>query len=44
MVDHCSKEATRLFQSAWEIEEHGPNGAFQFYHRPFIEALHIADA
>ena len=43
VVDRCSKESAGLFQSMWDIEENGPNGAFQFYHRPFIEAPHIAD-
>lgn len=37
MADRCSKEAAGPFQHTWVIEEHGPNGAFHFYHRPFTK-------
>ena len=43
VADHCSKEVAGPLQHAWDIEEHGPNGYFQFYHRPFIEAPLMAD-
>ena len=33
VADHCSKEAAGPFR---------PNGAFHFYHRPFIKAPQIA--
>ena len=42
-ADHCSKEAAGLYQTSWDIEEHGPNGAYHFYHRPFIESPYILD-
>ena len=28
VADHCSKEVAGPLQHAWDIEEHGPNGAF----------------
>ena len=37
-ANRCSKEAAGVLQSSWEIEEIGPNGAYSFYHRPFMEA------
>ena len=43
MADRCLKEVARPLQLAWDIEEHEPNGAFPFYHRPYIEAPHMAD-
>lgn len=43
-ADRCSKEATILYQSSWDIEEHGPNGAYHFYYRPFIKAPYFVDA
>ena len=42
-ADRCSKEAAGVLQPSWEIEEFGPNGAYWFYHRPFMEAPHPAD-
>lgn len=42
-ADKCSKEAAGPFLPAWEIEELGPNEAYNFYHRMFIEN-HFPDA
>lgn len=39
----CSKEAAGPLLPAWEIEEQGPNEAYQFYHRSFFEN-HFLDA
>ena len=36
-VDTCSKEVSSPLQHGWEIEEFGPDEAYNFYHRPFIE-------
>ena len=36
-VDQCSKEAEGVLHPSWEIEEYGPNGAYCYYHRSFME-------
>ena len=37
-ADRCSKEAAETYQTSWFVEEHGPNGAYHFYDRPFDAA------
>jgi hypothetical protein len=36
-ADRCSKEVSGVLHPSWEIEESGPNGAYRYYHRPFME-------
>ena len=36
-ANRCLKEATSPFQTSWNIEEQEPDGAFRFYHRPYID-------
>jgi hypothetical protein len=37
-VDAASKEAVGIYQHRWEIEEFGPDGTYNFYHRLYIDS------
>lgn len=37
-ADAASKEVVGIYQHIWDIEEFGPDGAYRFYHRPFIDS------
>ena len=42
-ADRCLKEAAGPYQTSWNIEEHEPDGAFRFYHMPYIDVPIIAE-